>query len=380
MKIGILSCYPWLKLWDNYGTLFQNFALQSYLKKQGHDTFWICCISDSNQQRIPLIKKLANVGFDSNKIYNYIQEYIFKARINKFNRNHERNFMYFLKKHISCTEEIEASSLIKNGADYDAYIVGSDSVWGSVNPVYFLGFVPDHIKKVAYAASAPWGSLNAQWQTEASKYLPRFDAVSVREDDGIAICESAGAKSVCHVIDPTLLIDCEDYMKIVKQEDKDTLFDNTTILGYFVNSQFLHEIEWKKIKELSRMYNADLKVIPLQGTELITPQKYVFTPSPSEWLNAFDKCFCVLTNSFHGTLFAIIMKKQFLVITQKGKSSIGNCRFHSILNALGLQSRIYDPSIPMKLQMDLPINWNDVSMKLTKLRKNSYHFLKNALS
>jgi len=83
----------------------------------------------------------------------------------------------------------------------------------------------------------------------------------------------------------------------------------------------------------------------LQGSELAIPENFVFTPSPAEWLNAYAQADCVLTNSFHGTVFAILMRKPFLVVTQNGKTATENGRFYSILGKLGLESRIFNREI-----------------------------------
>ena len=112
------------------------------------------------------------------------------------------------------------------------------------------------------------------------------------------------------------------------------------------------------------------------------PDEFVYAPSPAEWLDAYDKCDYVLTNSYHGTIFAILMKKQFLIVRQKkGKVVINDPRFGSMLKLFGLEDRIFqDGSIEqMCLQINQPVKWDDLYNRLQDQRTISRGFLMTAL-
>ena len=80
------------------------------------------------------------------------------------------------------------------------------------------------------------------------------------------------------------------------------------------------------------------------------------------------------------------MNKPFLVFLQDGLGSHQNGRFTSALKPLGLEDRVLAPETwrditPDKLenQMESPIDWDKVTIRLNKWRKLSEEFLDQAL-
>lgn len=349
MKIGIISCDGWLRLWDNYGTLFQNYALQTHLRRLGHETFWIM----TGHASAPLRERLARVVAQPRKLLAFAKSQAIsrtigareRRKIKAFNAEHPRNFPAFFEQNIPHTSRRYTAQDLKNlPPEANAYIVGSDQVWGSVSTTTFLDFGDASVRRIAYAASTAWSTRSREWLDAATQKLPRFDAVSVREPEGVVVCARAGRKDVRHVCDPTLLLERNDYMQLVRAAGDDRPFPRKTVLAYFLNVKKLSALPWREVVNFAREREAELKVVPLQGSELAVPEANVFTPSPTQWLNAYDKADCVLTNSFHGTAFAVIMRKPFLVVLQCGKTESENCRFFSILKKLGLENRILTPS------------------------------------
>lgn len=85
---------------------------------------------------------------------------------------------------------------------------------------------------------------------------------------------------------------------------------------------------------------------------MLHPGKYSISPDPYEFLQAFQEALCIITNSFHGTVFALIMRKPFITILQKGETAVQNTRIFSLLESLGLEDRIYHPE-----KAPWPNNW-----------------------
>jgi hypothetical protein len=265
-------------------------------------------------------------------------------------------------------------------------VVGSDQVWRDVTRLNFLDFGPQHLRRVAYAVSAPWPALDAGWIQNAMQYTAQLDAVSVREIEGIEVCKKLGREDAVHVVDPVLLLEASHYLDIVRQDGEDCLFPAPFVLGYFVNVHKIEHIPWVPTVGFATARGADLRVVPLQGAELVIPDEYIYAPSPSAWVNAFHKADCVVTNSYHGALFAIIMKKPFLVFLQGGANSQENCRFTSVLKPLGLDDRVLSPGTwrdvtPSALdnRMSRSIDWGKVGVALSGWRQLSAAFLDNAL-
>lgn len=391
MRIGIVSLYGWLKLWDNYGTLLQNFALQTFLRQQGHSSFWI-----RTRPSLPVQGRSERIWSEviarSRVLLRILATPLLgkprSARLAEFNQRNPRHFQEFMLRHIpASSREFTIEELVEEPPMVDALIVGSDQVWREVTRLNFLGFGPRGLRRVAYGVSAPWPSLDERWYESAIHYTPQLDAVSVRELEGVEVCGRLGREDVVHVVDPVLLLEASHYLDVVRRDGEDHAFGSPFIIGYFVNVQHIENIPWEATLGFAKIRGADLRVVPLQGAELVIPEAYVFTPSPSAWINAFHKANCVVTNSYHGALFAIVMKKPFLVFLQSGTSAPENCRFSSALEPLGLYDRVLSPNswcdmTPSALDdlMSRPIDWCAVDVALSRWKKDSARFLNNALA
>jgi hypothetical protein len=390
MKIGIVSLYGWLKLWDNYGTLLQNFALQTFLQQRGHTTFWIRTrptpLVQSRSKQI-YSKSLSSLRALLRLLATPLLGWSGSKRLADFNKRNPRHFEDFMARHVPTTpKEYTIERLIDEPPDVDTLIVGSDQIWRDPTKLNFLDFGPRHVKRVAYAVSAPWTALDKDWLRTAIQFTPQLDAVSVREVEGLAVCKKLLIGDAAHVIDPVLLLEEMQYLNIVQQDGEERFFSRPFVLGYFVNINLIDQIPWEPIVGFASARKNELRVVPMQGAELVIPEKYAFAPSPSAWINAFHKADCVVTNSYHGALFAIVMRKPFLVFLQCGAKSHENCRFTSALEPLGLDDRILAHSswhaiTPNELdkQMSRSIDWAEVEIKLTKLKKTSMEFLDIAL-
>jgi hypothetical protein len=387
MKIGIVSNYQWLKLWDNYGTLLQNYALQIFLRKHGAETFWIRTVG---RRLTPMRRIEAAIRFvvyhpvrflskQAARLGTLLKQAEEHHPLKAFNELHPRHFTEFFNAHVPHSEiEYTLEDLAEDPPVADVYIIGSDRVWENVSDESFLGFGKPDAKRVAYAVSASWGTRDSEWKKAARKAIRRFDAVGVREAGGILVCREVGRPDAVHVADPTLLLDREDYRSLVRADRKKCPFAGPFVLAYFVNINTARDIPWDDMTSLGLSMHADVKIVPLQGAELAFPESYVYTPSPAEWLDAYDKSACVITNSFHGTCFAIIMRKPFAVFLQEGRTEEENERFLSLLERTGLGDRIFSGGSLADL-VHRPIDWEKVREKLDLFVDESKEFLLRAL-
>ena len=130
----------------NYGSILQAFALKFFLQEHGH-----------------------KVTFIKYREYNKFITHSFKSRIKKYavkayhllyteqEKKRRSQFKAFIQSniphtHLYTSEQDLESNLNEN---FDAYICGSDQIWninilGGLREPYFLKFVPQGIKKIAY--------------------------------------------------------------------------------------------------------------------------------------------------------------------------------------------------------------------------------------
>lgn len=83
----------------------------------------------------------------------------------------------------------------------------------------YLDFAKEwKIKRIAYAASfgtEEWEYTGEQTNNCAA-LLKKFNAVSVRESSGVQLCSDNFGVKAEHVLDPTMLLCKEDYIKLFK--------------------------------------------------------------------------------------------------------------------------------------------------------------------
>ena len=299
MKIGILT------IWhsnDNYGQILQCYALQRYLRNCGHDAF---LIKTHNDTEVQYSKKKRIIGI-MRKIftYRYWSLLFFRYKLMKFNKkygNINRRFEEFRNKYIESTDIIYDIDTLKNTNELcDAYITGSDQVWGSVSRVFFLTFVKGK-PKYSYAASFGSNPFTDVGRKLMKEYLSSFSKVTVREENGIKRCKELNINAE-RVIDPTGLLTNEDYLKITKKPN-----DNDYILIYLLGNYTNINID--KIYSYAENRNYKIKYIASQARN----DKYekIF-PSPEEWLGLIANAKYILTNSYHCCMFSIYFQKKFI--------------------------------------------------------------------
>lgn len=317
MKIGIITFW-WSN--DNYGQLLQCYALQQYLREQGHEPFLIRYDSRSDFLPLPVWRKVIK-AFNPIKLsrfirYKFIKKFQ-KIQFNSEEQNKQRQFDSFRKKYIRQSEQIylSYSELKENPPKADCYIVGSDQVWNFYeyplnkckNPLhaYFLDFGASSTKRISYSAS--WGKkkISKKFIKEIAPLLKKFDYVSVREESGLDICRKCGVPDAEFRCDPTLLLSADHYRKIYQSEEQHNNPQEYVFVYRLVNPcDFnLDSVrEWAKEKKLEIIY--------VTANGLQDEYEKLF-PTIPQWLSLIDHAEYVITNSFHCCVFSLIFKKRF---------------------------------------------------------------------
>jgi hypothetical protein len=356
MKIGIVT----QPLYNNYGGLLQNYALQQVLKRLGHEVKTIDFVGRTSFTRylLSICKQLliAILKRRRPQIRPYVAIPTFRNPI----------MADFVNNHIDRTRIVHSyNKKIVSEEHFDAVITGSDQVWRPMYNRYiedmFLKFVPDSIKKIAYAASFgvdTW-EYNVLQTKRCTKYVKRLDTVSVREATGVELCKTYLGVNAQHVLDPTILAGAEAYKPLLKEktEEQDYLF------------AYILDITPEKQAYVENMAKSKgLKAI-------IKSADKNATLSVEDWLSMIANSSMVVTDSFHGTVFSILFHRDFYSIVNVAR---GGTRFSSLLSPLGLEHRMGDVS-QFTLTEPSPIDWQQVDIILDKHRQDSMNFLTNAL-
>ena len=107
-----------------------------------------------------------------------------------------------------------------------------------------------------------------------------------------------------------------------------------------------------------------------------------YDASPLQFLNILRGANYVVTDSFHGCAFSIIMKKEFVVLYRYASNSVSskNSRIDSVCANLGLSDRIANEDSVLEDFFKKEIDWSSVVEKQTLYRVKMWNYLKSALS
>lgn len=365
MKIGILT----LPLHTNYGGILQCYALQTVLERMGHK---VRVLSKPRYGRsyyiiypLAVCKRLLKRFVLGKKVA------ILKAPHQIIRQHTDR----FIHRYIHQYTQRKWTAQI--ASHFDVIVVGSDQVW---RPLYyqpieeaFLSFLGDaDIKRVAYAAS--FGVDHCEYTEEqrelCSSLLKKFDAISVRESSGVQLCQEYFDTKAVQALDPTLLLSADDYRALIKKGKTQPSKGN--LLVYMLDRTKEKEALVDRIAQAKGLtpfwMNSDIDDETL-------PLKQRIKMPVEQWLRSFDDAKSVLTDSFHGCVFSIIFRKQFLAMGNKER---GLSRFQSLLTLFSLQDRLILSPDEYKSNLS-SIDYDQVQTQLQSLQAQSFSFLKTNL-
>ncbi len=355
-KIGILT----FSRVRNYGAVLQSWALKNIILKLGHS----CEIINYSNNFLSVKYKL----MPNHKIFNFKELILDILRLplkllETYNFCKFNSFLYSNKKIFFKRD------LYSLNDKYDLFIVGSDQVWNldltGNDTSYFLDFVTDNYKKNAYAASFGKDRLTEEQKKIFRYFLEKFNKLSVREIQGQNIIKELIDKEIPVLLDPTMLLDKNDWENIAIFPKK-----NNFILLYLMDFDrdiinFAEKFAKHKKIEIIYLSSAFRKKINA---------KYV-NPIPQEWVGYFMNAEYIVTNSFHGLCFAINFNKHFFVDLLPLPANV-NSRLENILDLFNLRDRLIDN---IGNDYDRLIDYEFVNKILEIEREKSINYLKEII-
>ena len=365
MKVGILTFHGA----NNYGAVLQAYALVERLKENGIDA-----------QIVDYRSKV----FDKYKTFRthlYKKApYLLGVDLFKFPAKNKRNrhFDSFRKRFLPVSQEAYFSESDLSGLtdQYDFFICGSDQIWNQEltkgsDPVYFLDFVTDPLKKIAYAPSVALNRLTEFQIAKIACYLSGFSALSIREQEAIDILQPYCEKSIMKACDPVFLPDIRCYDRICSDKFEGGNYVFLYIVGNAARFQNVISYAAKTAKkeglDLYYLIDGDKTFCHIKG-------KNVFGCSPEDFLSLIKNAGFIISNSFHATAFSILFSKQFVTFLKQGTGS----RMSDLLSEFHLQDRILG-SDNRTDPFDTQIDYSQLQQTLRAFRKNSDDYLLVAL-
>lgn len=374
-KVGLITYHAA----HNNGSFLQAYALEKKISQiNGYKCDIINFYSYEQEELYSVFKKnnsLRNIVKNLIAILNYKN---LKKRHDDF-ENIVKNSMSLSKKCYKTLEELKDVE-----TEYDIFISGSDQIWNvdawDYNDAYFLSFV-ENKPKISYASSFG-GKINSEaamnYSNKIKEFLNKYDSIGVREVKGQKYAESLVDKKVTVVLDPTFLLNKEDY---------DEICANKLVEGEYI---FFYSIDYndaalKVVKKFSQIYNLPVIVVYAGDNKSYKAKKYGFKmlkqAAPDHFISLIKNAKYVLSTSFHGTVFSIIYNKQFYTVrgTENGKIN-NDDRLTTILSRLGLEDRQLSELSKEEDYSLKDIDFNIVNKRLIEARQDSIDYLENALN
>lgn len=373
MNLGVVT---WFK-YENYGTKLQAFALQAYLHDLGHK---VCLINLSvNDKNKGILKKIQEHSVLSLcdrllfEIVKLVHRDAFALRSKKLGD--------FVSKNCCLTECVDTkSSFEKICNSFDAVICGSDQIWNPnfYNPLFFFGGVKISAKKIAYAPSFGVNTIPENLKNSIANDLKNIDEISVREHTGAQIVCSLIGFSPQVVVDPTLLLSASQWVSRLGLSKQVKEKSSSYILIYFLGDNLLH---WKAARRYAKEKNLAIKVIPPinKGFAYFQQGEVMKDVGVEDFLNLIRNAEFVITDSFHGLIFSLIFRKQFVVFERHNPNmkSGQNSRILDMLELLSLTRMLLPYNSTIILEKC--VTYDEIDLKIKDLVNHSKTFLHSAL-
>jgi len=388
LKIGIITFhFPY-----NCGAMLQCYALQTMLQKWGNE---VVIINYKPWYHVKRYTKLVNPFEVIHERMKYMKgEKWFGVKIKMVlggfyrsilswmeyprNREIEKRFLSFEKEYLDETRIYrDIHSLQKNYPKCDMYISGSDQLWninlteGRFDEAYFLKFGRNSIIKIAYAVGVNINK-DETYKNELAHLIEGIDAIGLREKTYVETIAGLAANiPVTTTIDPTLLLEKEDYIALI--QNKYITEDNYVLIYTILDeSQKIVYDYAKRIAEKKKMKIIDASLYPYEPDSIIVDRRIC---GPLEFLAYISKARYIVTNSYHACIFAVIFSKAFLVALH----SIAGNRVTELMQNLKLEDRILTDNNNVE-KIDQPINYTDVFNIIESKKAASCQYLADCLS
>lgn len=365
MKVAVITRHAI----SNYGSLLQSIATQEIVKQLGHQ----CEIIDYIRTDEEYINWEKTILSAKPRWSSPLKRFVYLAIRQPESIIAGRKFQKMRCQNLSLTKRYSSLKELEEGVFCaDVYMTGSDQVWGPVangvyDSAYFLSFVPTESKKIAFAASMGKMKISEESLSLFRNNLPQYTNIAVREQTAADFLESEGIHCKT-VLDPTLLIQAEKWTEMASPARK----EKYVLVYQLHNNQKLNHFA----KKIAARMNLPLVRVSPTLHQFNRGGKFVYLPDVSEFLSLIRNASFMVTDSFHGTAFAINFNVPFAEILPENGT---NSRNVSILNLTGLADRIVTTEQELD-QLSDSIDFAYANQVIAYKRRESMEILKGFLA
>lgn len=358
----------------NFGSSLQTYALQTFtenlFKENGEECDYkvINFRTDFQKQMYSYLPKPKGVR-------NAIKFLMRLPYLKKYKRKWNK-FEDFINNTLNTGEEINTLEQINQVyGDNDVYISGSDQIWNvrsrDFNEAYYLTSLKGK-KKISYSASfgplaIDWSKYDKQKFTDA---LNDYSAISVREEGSFQNAKTLTEKEVDIHVDSTLLLSKEEWIEFGSGKNYK---NGEYILMYCLEPS---KEQLKMAKRISKFLKLPIVVTRYNNkNDYFNSFKKLYDTGPKDFISLINNAKFVITSSFHGTAFSIILQKPFFALDGATDRRISNVLALTNLNDRAVNSN----NLEEKLLKAYNLSFEDSFAEIEKERQKAKEYLWNNL-
>lgn len=380
MKVGIITFHKV----NNYGAVLQAYALQKTIQRLGCECE-IIDYSRKNFRDILLWQKNKikcffkgrpdHQGYSNMEFINMVLTTVF------FNKKAVAGKFDSFRSKYQLSKSVNSDTVRSLNVDYDLFISGSDQVFNCGRVIldknYLLDFVETGEKKGSYAASFGIKEIPDKYLKDYKELLSDFTYLSVREEAGAELTRKLIGREANVVLDPTLLLNKEDWAVLIGKKLK----KEDVIIVYMLEYS---ESLLSYARDLSKRTNCPIRLLNKPFNHKLEEECRADV-GPMEWLLEIQNAKYVVTNSFHGVAFSINFNRNFYVeIAEERIRGAMASRIEHILKIFGLEDRLIrkensgnTKENALKFKSGYTdIDYNKVNGRLKELRADSMEYLR----
>lgn len=319
-KIGLLT------LWKNanFGTALQAYALYRVISEMGCEAEYVLY---NSRWHLKLSEKIRI-------IYNKLS-YIVRGCFVKSDLIHHNSYLPMMDfwdgiPHSSAI--FDRKTFASSTKLYNKYIVGGDQVWSRsvtiANSFYFLEGLDDNVSRNSYSPSFGSQNLSFRYKKKTVKYLSRFKHIGCRDISLSDLLKSSLGRNVVNTVDPVLLLSPDDWHEF--SEKFSSLPHNYLLCYELGDSDCMRLMAEKK----AQSQNLELLYMSASSGDI-----NLLKISPANFVYLFENAAHIVTDSYHGILFAIIFRKMVTPFFKRSgnESTFDNWRIHELCDFLNIQ-------------------------------------------
>lgn len=354
----------------NYGAVFQVAALQYIIESLGAE----CDVIDYRCPAIDCQYDFKPIVINNSLIRNLRANLVLLP----FIRGKKKNFQHWMNS-LKKTEVIENNNQLRAlNERYDKFVVGSDQVWNlkcqGYDASFFLDFVNDDSKKVAYAASFGTYDVLEEDRLIYAKHICKFSSISVRESRGVELVKDLSGRDSVACMDPVLLVGREFWES---KADKSNMPNEKYIFVYHLGhgdrvAKFAKRLQkqtgYKVLFTTGHLGNMAHYSLFDGNESMASPERLLALISNAEY---------IVTNSFHVTVLSLIFQRQFFSVVKGKATESYNTRIFNLLSDYNLVERICE-SYAVDSEKNR-ISYDEVERARVKNAELSIDFLRKAI-